>query len=224
MGWKKRNTAYFSQNSTFKQTAQWAESSSQKRGETQRLTKMAKQSPRHGEAKAIGTIVVRLVKTILGHRHLDESTLLIQWSVIVGPEMAAVCSPIRLIFHRKTHNNGTLHINVKNSSFAVELQHRSVLLIERINTYFGRPMVGQIRITQGVLPQKIPSPLLSSPKKKIIWSPAEEAALLAELAPVHDDALREALIRLGRHILSHHQERQGTTDSLDSVEGESQNV
>ncbi len=220
MGWKKHHTACSPQNSTLKQTAQWGQSSA-----ARRLRRVARQSPYHGEAKAIGTIVVRLVSAILGNNRLDESTLLMQWSVIVGNEMAAVCSPIRLAFHHKMEKNGTLHLKVINSSFAVELQHRSVLLIERINTYFGRPMVGQIRITQGVLPQKLPSqklpsPLLSSPRQKVIWSPAEEAALMAELAPIHDDALREALIRLGRHILSHTQEQQGTTDVLDEGGGQ----
>ena len=220
MGWKKHHTIHFFQNSVFKQTTQRAESSVQ-RGGTRRATRIVKQSPRHGGAKAIGKIIVGLVGTIVGQRRLDESTLLMQWTVIVGHQIAEICSPIRLTFYRNTNNNGILQIKVQEKNSLVVLQYSSPLIIERINAYFNRPIVGQIRIIQGSIPRKVPTTLLLS-HKNIVLQPDEEAALLAEVAQVNDDALREALIRLGRQILMHHhQSQQGNTDKLDPIEGES---
>ena len=214
MRWKKYRNIYSSQESTFKQTAQGKKESSLER-ELDRATRTVRQSARYGEAKAIGAIVVRLVGTILGQRRFEEATLLMQWSVIVGHKIAAMSLPIRLTFHRGIRENGILHLKVANGSFAVELQHHSALLIERINAYFDRPIVGQIRITQGALPHKLSTPLLSSPRQ-IILPPAEEAALLAELASVHDNTLREALIRLGRYILYYHHQQNGVSDSVEN--------
>lgn len=161
-------------------------------------SKWAKRSLPHREPKAIGVAVARVAGTILGRRGFREATLLSQWSAIVGPEVAAGCLPTRLIFHHGGQRKGVLLLRVSSGSFALELQHRTVLLIERINTYFGHAMVDQIRIIQGVLPQRPPPVFALRP---IVLPLAEEAALAAEVASVGNDALRAALARLGRSIL-----------------------
>ena len=142
--------------------------------------------------------MVRVAGRILGRRGFSEAALLTQWPAIVGPEVAAVCLPTRLTFSRGAKRGGVLSLRVAGGGFAIELQHRTVSLIKRINTYFGYVMVDQIRMTQGLLPRRPRFAPLSEP---IVLPPDEETVLAVELAPVRDDALRAALARLGRTIL-----------------------
>ncbi|VBB69860.1 Zn-ribbon-containing, possibly RNA-binding protein and truncated derivatives [invertebrate metagenome] len=164
-------------------------------------------SPRHGTVRTIGSIVTDIIGAIVDRYTLSEATLLTQWSIIVGQEIAAVCMPIRLTFYRGKHEEGILLLKVANGSFAIELQHRIGPLMERINAYFGRAVVGKIRLTQGVLPRPLPNLLLGIPEPTLL-PPAEEAALAAKLAPIHNDALREAFICLGRNIFQNQNSRQ----------------
>lgn len=164
----------------------------------------------HGKSKAVGpkavgVAVARVAVTILGQHGFREVTLLSQWPTIVGPEVAMTCLPTRLTFHHGGQSEGILSLRVANGSIAIQLQHRTTLLIERINAYFGYAVVGQIRMTQGPLPRR-PAPVFTL--RPIVLSPAVEAMLTAELAPVRDNALRVALTRLGQSIL-HRRDQEG---------------
>jgi len=80
---------------------------------------------------------------------------------------------------------------------ALELQHRTPLLIERINLFFGRPVVTRIALVQGPLPlpPAPPKPVFEPP------SPQETAGLERQVAAVADTELRAALIGLGRAMI-----------------------
>src|SRR5215469_13143504 len=73
-------------------------------------------------AKIVGPIVARHGGGILAR-------LKSQWAAIVGPELAAVTWPESLA------RGGTLKLRVTPAK-ALELQHRSPLVIERVNLFF----------------------------------------------------------------------------------------
>ena len=76
---------------------------------------------------------------------------------------------------------------------AIEIQHRSGLIIERINRFFGWQAVDRIALRQAPLARR-PRP----ENEKAIDRKAAER--IADSLPVTDDGLRQALGRLGAAI------------------------
>ncbi|KAF0118194.1 MAG: hypothetical protein FD149_826 [Rhodospirillaceae bacterium] len=165
---------------------------------TRRNNHPISRTQRHG-LTAIGVALTRTAQPFFKRYGFDETMLLTQWPAIIGPELAAICLPTRLVFHRGTRHDGILTVRVPGGGFAVEIQHRAPFLIERIKTYFGYAVVGQIRIRQGPLPHWPRHACASEPATLPL---EEEHALMNALTAVKDDSLRAALTRLGQAVLS----------------------
>jgi hypothetical protein len=114
-----------------------------------------------------------------------------EWAAVVGAELARATWPEAL------GRDGALKIRVV-SSFALDLQHRAPLVIERINNFFGRSAIVRLVLVQGPLP--LPARPRRAPPAPL---GAEEAkALLARLAQIADPELRAALAGLGHLVLA----------------------
>jgi hypothetical protein len=113
-----------------------------------------------------------------------------EWAAIVGPEWAAVTWPTSL------GRDGALKLRAA-STAALELQHRAPLLIERINLFFGRPVISRLTLVQG------PLPLASPPTGPVCrpLTPGEAKALDAQLSEIAEPGLRDALARLGKAVI-----------------------
>jgi hypothetical protein len=76
---------------------------------------------------------------------------------------------------------------------AVEIQHLSGVVLERVNRFFGWQAVGSLRLRQAPLRRRAAEPQPSVD--------AEEAArIAAHLSDITDEKLRDALGRLGAAI------------------------
>lgn len=123
-------------------------------------------------------------------RGLAEARLLTDWASVIGETIAASCQPIGLSRH------GVLQLDVTGGA-ALELQHAELQVIERINTFFGRPTVTRLHLRQSppkrrrLKPPETPLPALDA---------AEKAAIGETVNGVEDPALREALAALGQAI------------------------
>ena len=109
------------------------------------------------------------------------------WPAIVGPMLAAVTQP-------RAMGRGTLTIACA-GPVAMELQHLSPELLQRINRYLGGETVQRLRFVQTLTlppaaPVKPPVP------------PAIERAVEASVASLPEGPLREALAALGRAVLT----------------------
>ena len=72
---------------------------------------------------------------------------------------------------------------------AIEVQHRSDKILERVNTYFGYRAITEMRILQApVARTKPPSPTVTEPSHDDI---------LPASTVIEDEGLRRALSRLG---------------------------
>lgn len=163
---------------------------------------------RRGGLKSVGAHVSRLTGPLARRRGTATARLRAEWSLIAGPEIARHSLPERLVGApgqtaasgtRKPDGRtagGTLRLRV-DGPLALELQHLAPQLIERINGYFGYPAVARLQIIQGPLPHQPPTPPTPRP-----LDPARQRALREQVAPIGDDALRQALERLGRAILT----------------------
>lgn len=131
----------------------------------------------------------------------DEAGLLLLWPDIVGPRLAGRCEPTRLQWPQRRGREerpeaATLLVRVE-SAFALDLQHQTPTLIERINVHYGWRCVGRLALRQG--PVRRPAPVRSP------VAPPDPASIIAAQAvagAVTDEALRDALVRLGARALA----------------------
>jgi len=123
--------------------------------------------------------------------------LVTRWSDIVGPEIAAHAEPVKLQWPREVKgedaNPATLVLRVEGPA-AIEVQHQSAVILERINRFFGWQAVDRIALRQAPLSRARVRPAPPVADK------AEAARIEATLSSVTDDDLRAALGRLGAAV------------------------
>jgi hypothetical protein len=87
----------------------------------------------------------------------------------------------------------TLMLRVEGPA-ALEIQHMSAVILERVNRFFGWQAIGRITLRQAPLRRREPRRAPPRP------DPALTARLAESLPDVEDDDLRMALARLGAAI------------------------
>ncbi len=152
-----------------------------------------KRSGRRGP-KRFAEDAASLLKHHLSARGFAQVEIVTRWAEIAGQTLAEHCFPYRL--SQGGANGATLTL-VADDRAALELQHQTPKLIDKINSYFGKPVVSKIKVVAG----DIPRPASRRAAKRPL-SADEETALNARVAAVEDPDLRAALARLGRHALS----------------------
>jgi hypothetical protein len=123
--------------------------------------------------------------------------LVTRWSEIVGADIAAYAEPLKIQWQRPVEGQpeipATLILRVEGPR-ALEIQHSSTVILERVNRFFGWSAVGRIALRQAPL---------SRPARRKTKKPPSEAAIAEqarELDTVDDESLRTALARLGASI------------------------
>jgi hypothetical protein len=126
-----------------------------------------------------------------------RTELVTRWKEIAGAEIAACAEPLKLQWQRAKEGDepepATLVLRVE-GPVALEIQHQSGVIIERVNRFFGWPAVGRIALRQAPLSKPKSRPAL--PKV----DPAETEKVAATLTGIADDELRMALARLGAAV------------------------
>ncbi len=150
---------------------------------------------RGGGLRRLPELLGRLLEPAARRRGLAEARLLTDWPLVIGPQLAARCQPVRLAGAQGSAG-GVLTIHVGSTS-ALELQHSAPQLLERINGFFGYPAVARLRLIHAppARPVKRRGPRPLRPLA------AEELGALAVLVePVRPPELRAALAGLGRTL------------------------
>jgi hypothetical protein len=154
---------------------------------------MIKRSGRRGP-RALAHDATGLLRHHLSARGFQQAELVTRWAEIAGGTLAEHCFPSRL---SQAKADGAMLTLVADDRAALELQHQTPKLIDKINTYFGTAVVSKIKVVAGDIPRA-----LSRRAAKRPLSADEEAALKTCVQAVEDPELRDALARLGRHALS----------------------
>ena len=158
--------------------------------DTPSLSVSARESERNHGFRAVGVAASKLAAPVVIRRGGGVLVRLkSEWPAIIGADWAAVTWPSAL------GRDGVLKLRAS-STAALELQHRTPLLIERINLFFGRAVVTRLALVQGPLP-------LDSPTSAAGLHPlaAGEVGFVDErLSEIADPQLRDALARLGRAV------------------------
>jgi len=125
-----------------------------------------------------------------------SAELVTRWTDIVGAEIAAHAEPMKVQWPRAMGDDapapGTLVLRVDGPA-AIEIQHLAGVILERVNRFFGWQAVDRLALRQ--------APLSRRPKKvaKTV-DPEATARIAATLPDVTDEALRQALARLGAAV------------------------
>ena len=149
--------------------------------------------------RAIGGLAQRLTSGIAAHRGkggrgASIARLRAEWTAIVGPDLARITQPEALLASRGARAGGkALRLRVPGAS-ALEIQHKTGQLVERVNAYFGHRMIDEIRLVQG------PIAVRAAPKATPAPDPATVTRVAGRAASVKDPELRAALTRLGARV------------------------
>lgn len=124
--------------------------------------------------------------------------LVTRWVEIVGPEIAAHSQPEKIQWPRTPAERGarvpgTLWLRAEGPA-AVEIQHLSGVIVERVNRFFGWLAVADVRLRQAPLARPVARNPLPAP------DPVAVARIAAALPELKDEKLRQALARLGAAI------------------------
>lgn len=155
-------------------------------------------------ARPLADLLDAAIGPVLAAHGFAASDIVVGWPEIVGERLARHCEPVKLQWPRRPAGlvddtpaePATLVVRVE-GAFALELQHLAPVVMERVNTRYGWRCVGRLVLRQG--------PVGRDRTTRRTPPPPDAAAIAAArdvVGPVEDEALREALVRLGAGIKS----------------------
>jgi hypothetical protein len=153
--------------------------------------------PSRGFPRPLSELLGATLSDALKAQGFASTEIISRWPDIVGPEIAAHSEPLKINWPRASGEDApepaTLVLRVEGPA-ALEIQHLSAVILERVNRFFGWQAIGRIGLRQAPLrhrerPEPAPPP-----------DPAVAAQIAATLPDVRDEELRQALARLGAAI------------------------
>ena len=152
--------------------------------------------PARGYPRPLSELLSATLTGVLKAQGFASAEILARWREIVGPEVAAISEPVKINWPRRgddeTPEPATLVLRVEGPA-ALEIQHMSAVILERVNRFFGWQAIGRIALRQAPLRRRQPPPRPRPPDPTL----TEE---IAQGLPVEDASLRHAIARLGAAI------------------------
>lgn len=147
-------------------------------------------------ARRLSELATSFLAETFKQQGFASTELVTRWTDIVGPEIAAHAEPVKLQWPRVPDGEpaepATLVLRVE-GPVAVEIQHLSNVIVERVNRFFGWQAVGGIALRQAPISRR---------ERRVLpkIDPKTTAEVAATLGNVKDDDLRLALARLGAAV------------------------
>lgn len=158
--------------------------------------------PQRSRLRPLAELIEGALGDALSKRGFAGSDIVLNWSEIVGETLGRRSEPVKVQWpprrpgQEKPPEQAVLHVRVE-SAFALDLQHRAPVIIERVNAYLGWACIGRLRLEQGPVrrgrrvKREIPAPTPDALAR------AGEAA-----AGIEDEALKQAVARLGAAVMT----------------------
>jgi hypothetical protein len=151
--------------------------------------------PRSSQPRPLADVLRKTLGEAFAKQGFASVELVTRWPEIVGMEIAAHSQPEKIQWPRtpQTRNApepGTLLLRVEGPA-ALEIQHLSDVILERVNQFFGWQAVDGVRLRQAPLSRR------AAPRSRPAPDPAVMARIAAALPEIKDAKLRQALARLG---------------------------
>ena len=120
-----------------------------------------------------------------------------RWAEIAGRDVAEHSEPLKLQWPRPVEGQpqepATLILRVE-GPMALEIQHKSDVILERVNRFLGWSAVGRLALRQAPLSRRERTAAPPPPDPQAVESVAQT------LTAIEDEELRAALARLGAAI------------------------
>src|SRR5689334_24273383 len=148
-------------------------------------------------AKPLSVMLGDLLSAAYAKQGFAARELVIRWSEIAGPEIAAYAEPLKMQWPRPVEGQpqepATLVLRVE-GPMALEIQHSADVILERVNRFFGWSAVGKLAFRQAPLSRPRRTARPGPPDPKLVAKVAET------LGKIEDEELKTALARLGAAI------------------------
>jgi hypothetical protein len=156
----------------------------------------AMNKPGRSQLRPLSDLLHKTLGPVFAKQGFASAEIIARWTEIVGAEIADHAQPEKIQWSRvsagQPREPGRLVLRVE-GPVALEIQHLSGVILERVNRFFGWEAVGTIRLRQAPLRRKLraepPAP-----------DPQSTARIKAALIDIEDEQLRDALARLGAAI------------------------
>jgi len=150
------------------------------------------------QGRSIGTVLGRIISPTLKKRGFRQIDILAHWPMIVGEQLAALSCPERISRSGRLSPDGGAVLTVKvEGAMALEVQHMSPLILERINQHYGAGSITRLNIVQGPLPLDY---LQARQKRQTPLTETELDEAEAVLDGFENSRLKQALARLGARV------------------------
>ena len=148
-------------------------------------------------AKPLSVLLSDVFSDAYAKQGFAARELVTRWADIAGPEVAAHSEPLKMQWPRPVEGQpqepATLILRVEGPA-ALEIQHSSDVILQRVNRFFGWSAVGRLALRQAPLSRRKAPVRGRAPDAKSVAKVAET------LSAVEDEELRAALARLGAAI------------------------
>ena len=148
-------------------------------------------------AKPLSVLLSDVFSDAYAKQGFAARELVTRWADIAGPEVAAHSEPLKIQWPRPVEGQpqepATLVLRVE-GPMALEIQHASDVILQRVNRFFGWSAVGKLALRQAPLSRR------NRPAASRVPDPEAVADVAKTLSSVEDEELRAALARLGASI------------------------
>jgi hypothetical protein len=148
-------------------------------------------------AKPLSLLLSDVFKDAYAKQGFAARELVTRWAEIAGQDVAAHSEPLKLQWPRPVEGQpqepATLVLRVE-GPMALEIQHKSDVILESVNRFLGWSAVGRLALRQAPLSRRERRAPPSPPDPQAVESVART------LTAIEDEDLRAALARLGAAI------------------------
>ena len=148
-------------------------------------------------AKPLSVLLSDVFSDAYAKQGFAARELVTRWAEIAGPEISAHSEPLKIQWPRPVEGQpqepATLVLRVE-GPMALEIQHASDIILQRVNRFFGWSAVGKLAFRQAPL-SRARRPVRPGPP-----DPKAVAKVAADLGDIEDEQLKTALARLGAAI------------------------
>ena len=148
-------------------------------------------------AKPLSVLLGRVFSDAFAKQGFASRELVTRWAEIAGSEVAAHSEPLKIQWPRPVEGQpqepATLVLRVE-GPMALEIQHASDVILQRVNRFLGWNAVGRLALRQAPLSRRKPRRTAQATDAACV------AKVAATLSNVQDEGLRAALARLGASI------------------------
>jgi hypothetical protein len=148
-------------------------------------------------AKPLSTLLGGVFSDAFAKQGFAARELVTRWAEIAGPHIAASTEPLKIQWPRPVEGQpqepATLILRVE-GPMALEIQHTSDVILQRVNRFLGWNAIGKLALRQAPLSRRAARKPPPKPDAAIV------AQVEATLTSIDDNELRAALARLGASI------------------------